>query len=76
MAGNADSRLELSRALATLPRSQRTVVVLRFYDDLSVQQTAELLGCSPGTVKSRTNRALERLRAAGALSGYAGRSTK
>ncbi|MFE5482062.1 SigE family RNA polymerase sigma factor [Streptomyces sp. NPDC056527] len=73
MAGGADARLELARALAALPRAQRAVVVLRFYEDLSVEQTAELLGCSPGTVKSRTNRALERLRAGGALAGYAGR---
>jgi RNA polymerase sigma-70 factor (sigma-E family) len=73
MAGGADARLELARALADLPRAQRAVVVLRFYEDLSVEQTAELLGCSPGTVKSRTNRALERLRAGGALAGYAGR---
>ncbi|WP_137993982.1 SigE family RNA polymerase sigma factor [Streptomyces vilmorinianum] len=73
MAAGADARLELARALASLPRAQRAVVVLRFYEDLSVEQTAELLGCSPGTVKSRTNRALERLRAGGALAGYAGR---
>jgi RNA polymerase sigma-70 factor (sigma-E family) len=76
MAGSAEARLELGRALAALPRPQRAVVVLRFYEDLSVEQTAELLGCSPGTVKSRTNRALERLRAAGALAGYAGRGTR
>ena len=71
MAGGADARLELARALTVLPRAQRAVVVLRFYEDLSVEQTAELLGCSPGTVKSRTNRALGRLRATGALAGYA-----
>lgn len=72
MAGGADARLELARALAALPRAQRAVVVLRFYEDMSVEQTAGLLGCSPGTVKSRTNRALERLRTTGALAGYAG----
>ncbi|MCS0639401.1 SigE family RNA polymerase sigma factor [Streptomyces sp. LP05-1] len=70
--GGLDVRLELDRALAALSRAQRAVVVLRFYEDLSVDRTAELLGCSPGTVKSRTNRALERLRAMGALAGYAG----
>ncbi|GAA3374233.1 SigE family RNA polymerase sigma factor [Streptomyces sannanensis] len=76
MAGGAEARLELARALTTLPRAQRAVVVLRFYEDLSVEETAELLGCSPGTVKSRTNRALERLRATGVLAGYAGRAAR
>ncbi|MFJ9796050.1 SigE family RNA polymerase sigma factor [Streptomyces sp. NPDC101145] len=76
MADGAETRLELARALGALPRAQRAVVVLRFYEDLSVEETAELLGCSPGTVKSRTNRALERLRATGALAVYAGRGTR
>jgi RNA polymerase sigma-70 factor (sigma-E family) len=49
-------------ALAQLPVRQRQVVVLRFFEDLSIEQTAELLGCSPGTVKSYTSRALSRLR--------------
>ncbi|WP_329118687.1 SigE family RNA polymerase sigma factor [Streptomyces sp. NBC_01465] len=74
--GGTDTRIELRRALTSLPRAQRAVLVLRFYEDLSVEQTAELLGCSPGTVKSRTNRALERLRATGALTGYAGRGAR
>ena len=76
MAGDAERRLELERALAGLPRAQRVVVVLRFYEDLSVEETADLLGCSAGTVKSRTHRALERLRAVGALAGYAGRGAR
>jgi RNA polymerase sigma-70 factor (sigma-E family) len=50
------------RALAQLPTRQRQVVVLRFFEDLSVEQTAELLGFSTGTVKSYTSRALARLR--------------
>lgn len=50
------------QALAQLPRQQRAVVVLRYFEDLSVDQTAELLGCSAGTVKSHTSRALSRLR--------------
>jgi RNA polymerase sigma-70 factor (sigma-E family) len=52
----------LWRALADLPRRQRTTLVARYYLDLSEAQTAELLGCAPGTVKSQTSRALARLR--------------
>jgi len=66
-------RHTLRAALARLPPAQRLVVVLRFYEDLSVQETAALLGCSAGTVKSRTNRALARLRESGALVGFAER---
>jgi RNA polymerase sigma-70 factor (sigma-E family) len=50
------------RALAQLPIRQRQVIVLRFFEDLPVEQTAQLLGCSTGTVKSYTSRALVRLR--------------
>ena len=50
-------------ALARLPRRQRAVVVARFYEDLSVEQTAALLGCSTGTVKAHTARAMATLRA-------------
>ena len=52
----------LLRALAVLPPRQRAVLVLRYFDDLSEAQTAEMLGCSLGTVKSHTARALARLR--------------
>lgn len=57
----ADRRVVLD-ALAELSLGQRQVVVLRFVEDLSVEQTADLLGCSSGTVKSQTARALTRLR--------------
>jgi RNA polymerase sigma-70 factor (sigma-E family) len=51
-------------ALGALPRRQRAVVVARFYEDLTVEQTARLLDCSVGTVKSQTARALDKLRVA------------
>jgi RNA polymerase sigma-70 factor (sigma-E family) len=66
--------VDLERALAALPDAQRRVLVLRFYEDLSVEQVAELLGCSVGTVKSRTSRALERIRTQPELSGHTGRT--
>jgi RNA polymerase sigma-70 factor (sigma-E family) len=52
----------LLRALATLPPRQRAVLVLRYFDDLSEAETADMLGCSLGTVKSHAARALARLR--------------
>lgn len=68
--GDAD-RVALQRdvaaALATLPRGQRAVVVLRYFDDLTEAQAAEVLGCSVGTVKSQTAKALAALRSSPAL---------
>lgn len=52
----------LSTALKQLPERQRAAVVLRFWCGLSVEETARDLGCSTGTVKSHTSRALARLR--------------
>jgi DNA-directed RNA polymerase specialized sigma24 family protein len=49
--------------LATLPPRARAVVVLRYWEDLSVDQVAAALGCSPGNVKSLSAGALGKLRA-------------
>jgi RNA polymerase sigma-70 factor (sigma-E family) len=54
----------LLRQLAALPPGQRTVLVLRYFDDLSEAETANMLGCSIGTVKSHAARALSQLRGA------------
>lgn len=63
-AGAVADRDLLMRALAGLPKRQRTVLVLRYYSDLSELEIAGVLGCSVGTVKSQASRGLARLRAA------------
>jgi RNA polymerase sigma-70 factor (sigma-E family) len=60
--GTSELRHDLVRALAALPKGQRAVVVLRYFEDLTERQAAEVLGCSVGTVKSQTARALRALR--------------
>lgn len=68
-AGQVEQRALLLAALATLPPRQRAAVVLRYWDDLSEQQVAGILGCTPGNVKSQASRGLAKLRAHPALSG-------
>jgi RNA polymerase sigma-70 factor (sigma-E family) len=63
-AGDVADRLLLMQALAELPPRQRACVVLRFYEDLSVEDVAAALGCRSGTVKSQTARGLTSLREA------------
>lgn len=58
----ADDRDAVRRALATLPPRTRAVLVLRYVEDLSEADTAALLGCSVGSVKSQASRGLARLR--------------
>jgi RNA polymerase sigma-70 factor (sigma-E family) len=55
-------RVDLMRALAQLPRGQRAAIVLRYVEDLSEAQAAEVLGCSVGTIKSQCARGLRALR--------------
>ncbi len=57
-----EDREQLRRALEDLPKGQRAVVVLRYFDDLTEQQTADVLGTAVGTVKSQCARALARMR--------------
>ena len=56
-------RLAALSALAKVPPRQRAVLVLRFFEDQSVEETAEALRCTTGTVKSQTARGLQTLRA-------------
>jgi len=67
LTGPPDDRVDrdaLMQAARGLPPGQRAVLVLRYFDDLSVEETAAALGCSVGTVKSQTSRALASLRTA------------
>lgn len=57
-----EDHLVLQRALLHVGRQQRTVLVLRYFEDLSEQQVADVLGLSLGTVKSQAHRGLARLR--------------
>jgi len=65
-AGSTEERMEdrdlVVRALRELPPRKRACIVLRYYADLPEREVADLLGCSVGTVKSQTSRALSTLR--------------
>jgi RNA polymerase sigma-70 factor (sigma-E family) len=73
LAGPDDLALDVRRALAALPPGQRAVLVLRYLDDHSEAETAELLNLPLGTVKSRAARGLASLRDAGLLDLEGGR---
>jgi RNA polymerase sigma-70 factor (sigma-E family) len=67
--GGPEERMALWPHVKSLPPRQRAVVVLRYYEDLSEQEIADVLGCSRGNVKSTAHHALKSLRAALATSG-------
>lgn len=61
-ADNVTLRDALLRALDQLPHGMRTIVVLRYWEELSVQEVADVLRCTTGNVKSQASRGLDRLR--------------
>jgi RNA polymerase sigma-70 factor (sigma-E family) len=67
--GLIDDRDEVWQALGRLPKRQRAVLVLRYFEDLTEAEIADVLGCSVGTVKSQASRALAKLRLDGAWQG-------
>jgi RNA polymerase sigma-70 factor (sigma-E family) len=58
----ADSRLALREALLALPPGKRVVLVLRYLEDMPEAQVAAVLGCSVGTVRSQTHKAIRQLK--------------
>jgi RNA polymerase sigma-70 factor (sigma-E family) len=62
-AHDLDTGIAVQAALARLPVKQRTVLVLRYWEDLSVESTADVLGMRPGTVRSHASRGVAALRA-------------
>ncbi|MQY07225.1 SigE family RNA polymerase sigma factor [Actinomadura macrotermitis] len=73
--GEVAERLALRHALAALPARKRAVLVLRYFEDLSETEVAQIMGCSVGTVRSQTHKALARLRELAPSSEHAGGRT-
>lgn len=75
-ASGLEERLSAVAALAELPARQRATLVLRFWEDLSVDETARIMRCSVGTVKSQTARGLQTLRGLYETSNLAGQGAE
>ena len=60
--GDVELRILILEALRSLPPKPRAMVILRYWEDLSIEQTAGVLGCSTGNVKSQCSRSLDKLR--------------
>ncbi|SDE11971.1 SigE family RNA polymerase sigma factor [Glycomyces harbinensis] len=75
-ASRPDDQAEAASILAKLPLKQRATLVLRFWEDQSVEQTAKILRCTTGTVKSNTARGLKTLRQHYATSNLASQGSK
>ncbi len=74
--GASDTGHDLWGALGRLPRRQRAVVVLRYFEDLTEVETARILGCSVGTVKSQASKAMAHLRIDPALITHTGEESR
>jgi RNA polymerase sigma-70 factor (sigma-E family) len=68
-AASEETRLSLQAALRALPAGKRAVLVLRYLEDLPEAQVADILGCSVGTVRSQTHKAITELRSVLASAG-------
>ncbi len=60
--GDVELRILILEALRSLPPKPRAMVILRYWEDLSIEETAAILGCSTGNVKSQCSRSLDKLR--------------
>lgn len=76
MAADVAVRMAVRSALGSLTHRQRTVIVLRVFDDLPEAQVAEILNCSVGNVKSTASRALAKLRGDPQLAGLLDREAR
>lgn len=60
--GRTEQCRYIRRQIGQLPPRQREVITLRYFEELSIEETARIMGCSPGTVKAATVQALRRLK--------------